>query len=282
MSNILIGCAIWGYRPWVGPFLPAGTPASAMLAAYSQRLTTVEVNATFYALPDAQTVARWASDTPPGFRFCPKVPRIISHGGDLAPAQEHTTAFIERMRGLGEKLGPVFLQLPPAYSPHQLQDLAAWLRRWPADLALAVEVRHRGWFASQPAAALNTLLTDLGMGRVLVDVRPINTGASTDAVILEARRKKPTVPYHLDRTAPFTLIRFMGHPELAIDQPLLAQWADTVAAWAQQGTTVYMFMHCPVEEQSPELCAIFAELLLARGLPTLLPTPADPQQLSLF
>ncbi len=85
MSNILIGCAIWGYRPWVGTFLPAGTAATAMLAAYSQRLTTVEVNSTFYALPDAQTIARWAIDTPANFRFCPKVPRIISHSGALAP-----------------------------------------------------------------------------------------------------------------------------------------------------------------------------------------------------
>ncbi len=75
----------------------------------------------------------------------------------------------------------------------------------------------------------------------------------------------------------------MGHPDLEIDRPLLEQWADTVAAWAQQGTAVFMFMHCPVEEQSPELCTIFAEQLVARGLPAPLPAPEEPpQQLSLF
>ncbi|WP_110514141.1 DUF72 domain-containing protein [Herpetosiphon llansteffanensis] len=283
MSNIYLGCAIWGYRPWVGQFLPAGTSNGDMLKAYAERLTTVEINATFYAVPDQPTVLRWASDTPSNFRFCPKVPRAISHSGNLTEQIAATKAFVAQLQLLGAKLGPIFLQLGPSYSPAQFGDLQTWLAAWDHAVPLAVEVRHRGWFAPQAAQRLNGLLAEHGVGRVLVDVRPINTGATTDQVILDARRKKPSVPYHVDVTAPFVLLRFMGHPDLAIDQPLLEQWADTIVAMLNDGLTVYSFMHCPVEERSPEMCELLAQALVARGIEYPLPTPPEPmQQLSLF
>lgn len=283
MSNMYIGCAIWGYRPWVGDFLPAGTSAGDMVRAYAERLTTVEVNSTFYALPEAATIRRWVSDTPNYFRFCPKVAQAISHSGNLGATMPQTNMFIERMRGFEGRLGPIFLQLPPSYGPAQLGDLATWLDRWPPDLALAVEVRHRGWFATQPAAALGALLRERAVGRVLVDVRPINTGDTTDNVILEARRKKPNVPLQLDRASSFALVRFMGHPDLRIDHPLLEDWATEVTTWLAEGTTVFMMMHCPVEERSPQLCTMFAKHLVARGVAQPLPAPAEPpQQMTLF
>lgn len=283
MSNIYLGCAIWGYRPWVGQFLPAATSNAEMLKAYAERLTTVEINATFYAVPDQPTVLRWASDTPASFRFCPKIPQAISHSGNLAQHVAQTQAFVAQMQLLGPKLGPIFLQLGPAYSPANFSDLQQWLSDWDHHVALAVEVRHRGWFAVQAAQRLNNLLAEHGVGRVLVDVRPINTGVTKDQVILDARRKKPSVPYHVDVTAPFVLLRFMGHPDLAIDQPLLEQWADTIVAMLNDGLTVYAFMHCPVEERSPEMCEILAQALVARGIDYPLPTPPAPiQQLSMF
>ena len=283
MSNVFIGCAIWGYRPWVGDWLPAGTSAGEMLHAYAERLTTVEINATFYAVPDAATVTRWANDAPPTFRFCPKLPRAISHGGQLAATAAATTTFIARMQGLGERLGPLFLQLPPAYGPQHRADLTQWLARWPREVALAVEVRHRGWFAPNTNAALNALLAAHGVGRVLVDVRPINSGATSDPLILDARRKKPNVPHHTDQTAPFVLLRFMGHPDLALDRPLLAEWAQQIAAWLADGTAVYAFMHCPQEERSPDMCLLLAQQLAALGVPYPLPTPAaPPEQMLLF
>jgi uncharacterized protein YecE (DUF72 family) len=283
MSNIYLGCAIWGYRPWVGEWLPAGTGANDMLRAYSQRLTTVEINATFYAVPDAATVARWAGDTPAGFRFCPKVPRAISHGGALARMAGPTRDFIQRMQGLGEKLGPIFLQLPPAYGPDRLADLGAWLESWPEEVELAVEVRHPAWFGGAAGRELNGRLAARGAGRVVVDVRPVNTGATADQVILEARRKKPNVPIELDYTGSTVLLRFMGHPDLAIDQPILAEWAGRISAWLAEGKRAYVFMHCPVEERSPELCYLFAEHMAGLGRPIALPQPEQPpEQLALF
>ena len=88
MTAFYLGCAIWGYRPWIGTWLPART--QDMLGAYSERLTMVEINATFYGLPDAATITRWAESTPTTFRFCPKIPRAISHSDGLASHRSET------------------------------------------------------------------------------------------------------------------------------------------------------------------------------------------------
>lgn len=283
MSNVLIGCAIWGYRPWVGAFLPAGTSTTAMLSAYSQRLTAVEINATFYAIPDSKTVARWATEVPDHFRFCPKIPQAISHAGKLNDQHETMQVFVEQMQPLQSKVGRVFLQLPPRYSPQSFADLEAWLERWANIMPLAVEVRHRGWFEQPVKHDFNQMLAHYDVSRVLVDVRPINTGESNDELVLEARRKKPNVPFHAELTNQACLLRFMGHPDLTIDVPLLEAWADLVATWSEQNVTVYAFMHCPAEEQSPIMCQMFAAMLEARGLPNpLTPPPVEPEQMSLF
>ena len=118
-----IGCPLWGYKEWVGNFLPAQTPASDFLRLYSRRLTAVEGNTIFYALPSKETIARWQQETPETFRICPKVSRSISHSGTLDTSGRETFELIERMSGLGSRLGPMFLQLPPAFGPAQLAQL---------------------------------------------------------------------------------------------------------------------------------------------------------------
>ena len=142
-----MGCAVWAFKGWVGEFYPAGSRASDFLRLYGDRLLTVEGNTTFYSVPNEETVARWAAETPPNFRFCLKVPRDVTHSGLLAPAMTKAIAFAERMAGLGERLGPFFAQLPPSYGPAQFEDLAAFVAAWPQSIApLAVEVRHPQWF----------------------------------------------------------------------------------------------------------------------------------------
>ena len=77
--SLYLGCPIWGLKGWVGNFFPAGAKQRDFLALYSRRLNTVEGNTTFYAIPDQTTVERWRDETPPGFKFCLKFPKIISH-----------------------------------------------------------------------------------------------------------------------------------------------------------------------------------------------------------
>src|SRR6266516_3382498 len=186
-----IGCPMWGYKEWTGSFFPARTPASDFLRLYSRRLNTVEGNTAFYALPSAETVSRWRQETPETFRFCPKVSRDISHAARLDERRDEALAFVERMRGLGTRLGPIFLQLPPAFGPAQLAQLQAFLDFWPREVRLAVEVRHPDFFAQAHAAKLNELLDRYNVTRVLMDTRPIRVGPAKEQQVLQGTEAGP-------------------------------------------------------------------------------------------
>ena len=250
-----IGCPMWGYKEWVGNFFPARTPASDFLRIYSRQLNTVEGNTIFYALPSAETIARWRQETPPTFRICPKVSRSISHEPHLESKRDETLFFVERMRGLGERLGPAFLQLPPAFSPAHLSQLETFLNYWPTDVRLAVEVRHPDFYTEQHASELNALLSQHKTARVMMDTRPIRTGPAEEQQTLQARERKPNLPLQIAITADFAFLRYIGHPRMEVNNPLLDAWSQQIGQWLKQGTTVYAFCHCPFEKYSPEICA---------------------------
>lgn len=262
--NFWLGCAIWAYKDWIGNLFPPGSQAKDFLQLYSHRFTAVEGNTTFYSIPDAETVKRWAAATPDGFKFCPKLPRTLTHQGLLAPTIPNTIAFLERMQGLGDRLGVVFAQLPPSYSPEHLDDLTAFLQAFPRDQALAVEVRHSSWFEADHAARLNDTLAKFGVGRVLLDTRPIYD--CPDDPQLASERRKPKVPMQPVLTAPFTLIRYISHPELQYNEPFLQAWVTQIEQWLGQNQQVYFFVHCPVEAESPGTARHFQQLLEQQGV----------------
>lgn len=281
MLSFYIGCAIWAYKDWVGDLFPSGSQSRDFLRLYSRRLTTVEGNTTFYATPNPDVVQRWVGETPEIFRFCFKLPREISHEGPLANKSAVTRAFVERMAPLGARLGPFFLQLPPGYRADKLDDLERWLAAWPSEHRIAVEVRHDDWYAAPGEQALMDLLERYNAGRVLMDVRPLDAGPLPGAEddLRKARDNKPAVPLHPLRSSDIALVRYIGHPDLALNAPLLDEWADRAAAWLDAGIDVFFFMHCPVERQSPALCRDFQRRLAQRaGIP---PLPWDSVDLPL-
>jgi uncharacterized protein YecE (DUF72 family) len=257
--NFWLGCAIWAYRDWVGELFPAGSQASQFLTLYSRRFTAVEGNTTFYSVPTAATVQRWARETPDGFKFCPKLPRPFTHQGNLTAAIAETEVFLKHMQGLGDRLGPVFAQLPPSYGPGQFDDLAAFLEVIAPQTTLAVEVRHPGWFRADAALRLNDLLSDRGVGRVLLDTRPIYD--CPDDPQIASERRKPRVPLQPVTTARFTLVRYIGHPDPQFNHTYLKAWAEQVQQWLQQNQQIYFFVHCPVEQRSPSTARQFHHLL---------------------
>jgi len=273
MAHFYIGCAIWGYKDWVGDLFPPGSKSGDFLALYSRRLTTVEGNTTFYAVPGPEVVARWAAETPEAFRFCFKIPREISHSGHLARKIGETLAFVERMAPLGSRLGPFFLQVPPSYDPAQIDDLDQWLAVWPTGYRVAVEVRHDEWYTAPDEDNLMRLLQQRGAGRVLMDVRPLSAGPLPGAEenMQRARDNKPDVPLHPLRSSDIALVRYIGHPDLDLNTPLLDEWAARVAAWLAEGTQVYFFCHCPVEQRSPALCRAVHERLMRQAVVAPLP-----------
>jgi len=267
-----IGCPAWGYKEWVGHnnFFPPKTPASDFLRLYSRKLLTVEGNTTFYATPSAETVARWRQETPETFRFCPKIARSISHEPHLDQRKDETLAFVERMQSLGTRLGPMFLQLPPAFSPSHLPELEAFLTFWPRDVRLAVEVRHPSFYTAQSVETLNDLLSRFNMARVLMDTRPIRIGTEQEQHMLQARERKPNLPLQIVTTTDFAFIRYIGHPDKAVNAPFLNAWAQQLGQWLTQGITLYVFCHCPFEVHSPDICAeLYRCLASVVSLPTL-------------
>lgn len=263
-----IGCPMWGYKEWVGSFFPARTPASEFLRLYSRRLTAVEGNTVFYALPSTETIARWREETPPTFRICPKVSRSISHEARLDQTRDETLFFVERMRALGPRLGQIFLQLPPTFGPAQLPQLETFLNFWPGDVHLAVEVRHPDFYEEQHAPALNALLSRYHAARVMMDTRPIRVGSAEEQAILQARERKPNLPLQVAVTTDLVFLRYIGNPQMEINASFLDPWAQQIAQWLKQNLTVYTFCHCPFEIHSPDICAA-----LYQRVSTLYPLP---------
>ncbi|MEL6343248.1 MAG: DUF72 domain-containing protein [Myxococcota bacterium] len=286
MTSFRLGLAVWGYKPWEnGPFMPAGVRQADMLRLYGQRMTTVEGNTVFYGVPTAETLQSWAAQTPSTFRFCPKIPKAISHEGALGPQIDSALSFLAHMHSnLGARLGPIFLQLPPSYGPQDGPDLAKLLNAWRREgqHPLLVEVRHLDWFKPSPQQRLDVLLSRLGMGRVILDSRPIYTLP----LGFEQERKKPELPVALDPPGDQVFVRFISHPQTAHNLPFLEGWAQQVHMWLDSGKTVYFFMHCPHEDHSPKHARIFQRMLEARGapVPRLLwdDLPPEPEQVGLF
>lgn len=288
-QNFLMGCAVWAFKDWVGSFYPAGSRTTDFLKLYGERLWTVEGNTTFYSVPAPEMVQRWVSNTPDGFQFCPKLPKTVTHEGALMSHLPEALSFLKLMEGLGDRLGPIMAQLPPSYSPASIKDLTDFLTAWPRKSApISVEVRHIDWFQEKPAAALNARLQRLGVGRVLLDTRPIyawEKEGDRDPQ-LSSNRRKPKVPLQPVVTADYVIVRYISHPRLLRNQDYLAGWVKQVDDWISAGKQVYFFVHCPREEESPRIAQYFQTRLEAANVPVpALPwnqIPKPPDQLSLF
>ncbi len=274
---LYVGCPIWSFRGWVGNFYPEKTKASDYLREYAKRLNANEGNTTFYAVPAETTLAQWAAATPETFRFCFKVPKAISHNGTLANRTDAAREFVRIMSQLEPRLGPMFLQLPPSYSPSMLDDLEMFLAVWPHTMRLGVEVRHPGWFDSPHNEKLNALLSQHNMARVVIDTRPIRSldgdkilQGSVYQTLLTARRQKPNVPVMPERTADFMFLRYIGHPNMEINEPLLDEWATYVSSRLQGGDDAYVICHSPENLTAPWLArALYGRVRAKVALPPL-------------
>ncbi|HET7613400.1 MAG TPA: DUF72 domain-containing protein, partial [Gemmatimonadaceae bacterium] len=124
---IRIGTQGWNYDAWVGPFYPSGTRPSDFLTVYARAFDTVEVDSTFYASPAETTIRSWADRTPRGFQFALKLPQEITHEQRLRDVTGASQTFFDRVRDLGDKLGPVLVQMGPDFQPGELPALVDFL-----------------------------------------------------------------------------------------------------------------------------------------------------------
>lgn len=272
MLPYFLGCPSWNEPAWRGGLYPVGSASRDFLAAYCRVFNTVEGNTTFYARPAAATLARWAQTMPAGFRFSAKLPRDISHEGDLRASLAAAGDFLELLAPLGARVAPLWLQLPASFGPPRLAELAAFIDGLAAPHGLAVEVRHPVFFArGDEEKALNRLLLERGVERIGLDSRALFSCTERSPAVLHAQSKKPRVP---PRPAAFThhpQVRFIGHPDLAANDAFLAPWLDKVAAWIEEGRAPHVYLHTPDNHRAPELARRFHAQLMALlpGLPAL-------------
>jgi len=151
IPNLFLGTSSWSSEDWVGAFYPPGTPSAQFLEEYSRHFDTVEVDSTFYRTPSAAMVKNWRERTPPGFVFAAKFPQVITHEKVLVDCDAEVKEFLGVMDLLGDKLGPLLVQLPyfnrKAFA--KPEDFFARMRPFVAKLpsghAFALEIRNKGW-----------------------------------------------------------------------------------------------------------------------------------------
>jgi uncharacterized protein YecE (DUF72 family) len=277
-----LGCPGWGVKTWVGRLFPSGTRATEFLERYAEVFNTVEGNTTFYALPSAETVARWRDQVPAEFRFCFKFPREISHDKLLIDCAAEVAVFLDRVAPLGDKLGTLLLQLPPRFDGPQLPRLRGFLERLPTGLTYAVELRHDGFFhdGRDQADAL-ALLRAHRVDLVTMDTRGVHAGKSLR--FADVRARKPNLPVLIRTTADRPIVRCVPHEQLDAARPFVESWAPQLARWIRDGKRPYFFMHAPDETLAPENAYTFHAMLRRHLDVGDLPTwPGGPRQLSLL
>ena len=263
-----LGCPSWSENAWREYLYPESARPTDFLGLYCQVFNAVEGNTTFYARPAEATVQRWAQTMPEHFRFTAKFPGDISHGGDLREQLGAAESFLQLLSPLGERVSPLWLQLPASFTPQRLAELAGFIDG--LERPLAVEVRHRDFFAKGDAERmLNRLLLDRGVERICLDPRALFSCTSSEPSVLHAQSKKPKVPPRPAAFTQFPQVRFIGHPELEANDPFLVPWIDKVAGWIEEGRTPYIFLHTADNRLAAELARRFHARLMERlpGLP---------------
>jgi uncharacterized protein YecE (DUF72 family) len=230
--KIYIGSARWGERNLLDKLYPAATPSRDFLYHYSRQFNTVELNTTHYRIPSTDMVEQWREKASPDFRFCPKIPQVISHRKDFGRSINATPDFLEALYAFGDQLGMPFMQLPPTFSPHRDgKALFSYLQEWPQDLPLAVEFRHPDWF-SDPRISRRAfdLLQEYGLSTVITD-----TAGRRDVV-------------HMQVTSPRQAVRFVGNSLHPTDYSRLDSWVERIGRWLDYGLEeLYFFVHQPEE-----------------------------------
>lgn len=279
-----LGCPSWNEPAWRGGFYPADLRQGESLGHYVRAFNAVEGNTTFHARPAVATVQRWAEAMPEDFRFCAKLPRDISHEGDLRERLQATQDFLALLAPLGARVAPLWLQLPAGFGPERLDELEAWLEHVAAR-EVAVEVRHPAFFArGTEERALNRLLHARGVERICLDSRALFACAADDPAVRHAQSKKPRLPVRATAFSSSPQVRFIGGPDLEANQGWLLPWVERVAGWIERGLAPYVFLHTPDNRLAAGQALRFHALLRERlpDLPELRTPVADAPQPGLF
>ena len=229
--NLYVGTSGYSYKEWKGSFYPEKIPAKEMLSYYAGRLSTVEINATFYRMPQQSMLENWKEQVPPTFRFSLKAPQRVTHFKRLKETEDETKYFFETAEILADQLGVVLFQLPPNMKK-DLPRLETFLQQLPATPRVAFEFRHPTWFDDDVLEVLK--------GRNL-------------ALVVSDTDDMPTT--HIDKTADWGYLRLR---RVNYSEENLSEWLERINK--QQWSDTFVFFKHEDEGTGPKLAAQFLQL----------------------
>jgi uncharacterized protein YecE (DUF72 family) len=225
-----VGCSGWEYKHWRGDFYPLEIPKPRWFEHYARIFDTVEINNTFYRLPEARTFARWAAQAPATFVYAVKSSRFLTHMKKLKDPEQPLTLLFERMAPMRRRLGPVLYQLPPGWKLNR-DRLEHFLQVLPHGVRHVLEFRDSSWYSEDVYAMLERFRVSL----CLHDMR----GSAT------VRR----------RVGPFIYARFHGAGEAqyggGYSEGRLRDWAEWLNEQRALGIDVYAYFNNDVGGHAP-------------------------------
>jgi uncharacterized protein YecE (DUF72 family) len=231
--RVWVGTSGYNYPEWKGSFYPEKFPAAKMLSYYAERFTTVEINYTFYRIPNAKILAGWDGETPPGFRLTLKAPKRITHIAKLRDCAELVEYFLKTAATLGPKLGALLFQLPP-YFRKDLTVLDEFLRLLTPGIQAAFEFRHASWMDAEVFARLR----------------------AANVALCVADSEKFTTPVEI--TAQYGYFRLRDEGYTPAD---LTRWAGVIRASAGHCSDVYVYFKHEEAGIGPQFARTLLEAL---------------------
>jgi uncharacterized protein YecE (DUF72 family) len=241
-STVRIGCSGWQYRHWRGDFYPADLPSHRWLDFYAARFDTVEINNSFYRLPEPTVFGSWRRRVPRGFVYAVKASRFLTHMKKLKDPAEPLARFFSHARQLGPTFGPVLYQLPPRW-PANLERLETFLQELPARRRHAIEFREPSWYSDEVFA----LLRRHRIALCLHDMK----GATPERVAI----------------GPFVYLRFHGTTRYSgsYDDDTLEDWAEWLRPHIERGVPVYAYFNNDVGGHAPRDAVRLREAIARRA-----------------
>jgi uncharacterized protein YecE (DUF72 family) len=230
-----VGTSGYNYPEWKGSFYPQKMPAAKMLPYYAGRFTTVEINYTFYRVPNEKILAGWSRETPAGFSLTLKAPKRITHIAKLRDCTELLSYFLKTAATLGPKLGAILFQLPP-YFRKDLGVLDDFLRQLPQGTRAAFEFRHASWMETEVFERLR----------------------AKNVALCIADSEKFSTPVEL--TADYAYFRLRDEGYTVLD---LERWSGVIRAKAASCRDVFVYFKHEEAGKGPEFAKILLSALTA-------------------
>jgi len=228
-----VGVSGFSYVSWRGKFYPGNAKPQELLAHYAAKLSSVEINSSFYSIPNPRTCTKWAESVPAQFRFSFKANRRITHIKKLKDVKADTAYFVDSIKPTEPKLGCILVQLPPLMQK-DANLLEAFLNETQGSTRVALEFRHRSWFTSE--------ITEL-LGKY-----------NAALCVADTEEEKPV----FEKTADFAYVRLRRDE---YTQAELEKWAKALSDFSKEATDCFIYFKHDEKGDAAVMAQTFQQML---------------------